>query len=191
MAIREAFGIEVEIGHCLACEFNADRRGFLLRMFPQLKLLYKNLTDLAADQAIDAKSERKRRIPEVDGAIGGFPCTDIASLNSKHGDSGNRSCVASASLRTGGVFRMILKYVSHRRHTFKWLILENVSTLSTLGDDGVSNLDHCVFLLRQLNFEVFMYWNSSTRKPKTSQIMCQHRFIMNQYSSRVPQGSQI
>ena len=44
----------------------------------------------------------------------------------------------------------------------------------------------------QLIFEVFIiYWNSSARRPKTTQSMFQHRFKMNQYRSRVLQRDQI
>ena len=112
-AARKAFNLPrgtIQTVHTFACEKKAEIRTFLLRMHPNLKLVYKDLGELHAHAATH-ESGGKQVIPQSDGTIGGFPCTDVSRLNKNHGMKANRSCVNDATMRTGAVFHMILRYL--------------------------------------------------------------------------------
>lgn len=148
--------------HSFACEKKRSKREFLLRMFPHLPLLFRDLSELKDGWAVDAKSKTKQRVPSSAGTIGGFPCTDVARLNASASSAGNKQCILEATMRTGGVFRMILDYVKSDRRSFQWLVLENVVTLDTAGPNGQSNLDHCCSMLQDLGFAVMVFELNST-----------------------------
>lgn len=147
--------------HEFAFESHPQKRAFLAKMMPQAPLIFENISGLEADAAKEYLSGDCRLVPEVEGTISGFPCTDVARLSSVASRSGNRSCVASESMRTGGVFAAMLRYIMARRSNFRWLIFENVQDLDKGRGGEKTNLDVCCERLRSLRFSVIVWFVDS------------------------------
>jgi len=149
-AVGELGGCPPQICHEFSCERCPAKRAFLRSMFGSaMPRLFTDLADFAADAAHDEIAGLRIPIPSVHGMIAGFPCTDVSNLNAKKNTTENRACISRGSLRTGGVFKMIVDHVRRRRGTYKWLILENVVGLAKApkNGDGLSNLDYCCHVL--------------------------------------------
>ena len=160
-----------------ACERSPEKRAFLStmcggscgRLFGEVSEL---LAPEARDHLQDARGDQataggRALVPQPQGIIAGFPCQDASRLNShyRQGGRSNRECVAQGSKRTGGVFQSILQVLE--QHNISWCILENVRTLASppmkAAQDGrrvatgPSNLDTCVYRLRERGFWVCVF----------------------------------
>ena len=157
-ALSELWSIAADIPHTFACEFNAEKRHFILRSNPGLKKLFHSIADIAAARAFDAVSQDMASVDSNSGTIAGFPCQDASFLNSKSASLSNRSCIAEASHRTGAVFHDILAYLQAHPDSLEWTILENVLGLAAVshkpGAPKDSNLDVVVKKLESIGFVV-------------------------------------
>ena len=95
--------------HKLSFELNPLKRNFVEEMHPDMEHLFSNAMDLPTGYAFDYKQRDRTRIPNVHKLKAGFPCTDVSLLNPAVRQ--HRNVVSSGSLRTGGVFQAIARYL--------------------------------------------------------------------------------
>lgn len=130
---RAATTIDIDMvcRHIYATEIKPCKRKFIKTMFPDLPNLFCDVSSLHEGRSMNMMTTPPRMAPvgEVDIFSAGFPCTDASNLNSCSSSSNNRGCIADGSLRTGAVFRNILKLLQSKRQT-KLLLLENVAGLA-------------------------------------------------------------
>lgn len=86
--------------------------------------------DLPQDRAFDIISQSSVPVAPAHCSIGGFPCTDGSALNPSSASAANRTCVLSDTLRTGAVFRSIVRWVRRHGDFCLFLNLENVTALA-------------------------------------------------------------
>ena len=147
----------IPVDHTFACEIRADKQDFLKTMYPSLKCLVKDVKELSGDTVNDLISKQCLDMPRTKGAYGGFPCQDASLLSQSSRSASNMTCVLEGSLRTGSVFRNLMKYLSV--HDLDWAILENVLNLArgSKHNKGISNLDACCHLLStELDMFIFV-----------------------------------
>lgn len=109
--------------HSFSCEKHPGKRSFLRRMFPSMQRLFRDVDHLAGDVAFDEVSNSRVRIPQVEGAIGGFPCQDASQLNVSSRSDDNRSCVEAGSHRTGFVFDRMIRHLQKNGQRLQWVVL--------------------------------------------------------------------
>lgn len=151
----EEVGISVTCRHMYATEIHPAKRSFLKRLFLDLPKLFCDVGELHKGRSLNVKDTppKTAAVDEVHIFTAGFPCTDASNLNASSSSGSNRACVANASLRTGAVFRDILKHLRARSET-KMVLFENVAGLAKqpLGRNcevvGPSNLAAVLFLAR-------------------------------------------
>lgn len=148
-ACRHLLGCAPLATHRFSCEKSVEKQAFLKAMY-DLNALFDDVQCLTQAAATDRVSDTDMPIPRCKGTIGGFPCTDVANLNIHA--SQNKECVASGSLRTGGVFQKIIEYLQH--HDLDWAVLENVLGLRRTNSSGCSNLQSCRESLRAAGYFV-------------------------------------
>ena len=72
-AVTEELGIPFSAHHCYACEKDKQKREFLRRLWPRVKI-FCDVNDLATDEAINHEGH-EAEVPPVNFAVAGFPCT--------------------------------------------------------------------------------------------------------------------
>jgi site-specific DNA-cytosine methylase len=130
--------------HAFSVEKNVRKRAFIKMMFGhRMRSLYHDVLELDKGEAWDDIAGRLTAIPAANIVIGGFPCTDISSLNPRAKDAQNRRTIADGSLRTGTCFASIVQYAAKSGSSL--MILENVLTLASRSSPGgLSNLDAAI-----------------------------------------------
>ena len=113
--------------------------------------LFSDISDVPSGRAFDIRSGSMRAVPPTDLLFVGFSCEDVSQLNTRR--SSAKSCVRSASLRTGQTLAHSLKYIESIR---PYLIrLENVAALDDVDPStGDSNASDVVSLLESLGYFV-------------------------------------
>ena len=165
--VKSFFGVELQPEQVFAAEKHPDKQGFLRRMHPSLPTLYQDCLELDGESAFDVVGGGQKAIEGADVLTGGFPCTDGSGLNAKASSVGNRSCILGDNLRTGSVFRAIVRWVEKHSamaapqagiRSCKFLNLENVTALMNAPSEhgkpvGPDNLTVAMHLLSsQINF---------------------------------------
>ena len=154
-----------EARHAFSSEIDGKKRNFLKAAYENDSFLFGDLKDLSSDRAQCYKRGKTVFVPKVSCVTGGYPCTDISSLNVH--SQGARTTIADASLRTGSCFKGILDYLEkhgnlngqHRLgdddDELLWALLENIVALKVAkkcsnGEAAPSNLEVAQQLLLEL-----------------------------------------
>lgn len=142
--ISTLVGASFRSAHQYSCEYNAEKRGFLMRMFPTTPMVFGDVRAMS-ERGFDFKTQAWQDIPQAELLYAGFPCTDVSSLNphaAKHGE-----VVKQAARSTGSVFHSVLRQAEDDPD-LRVLVLENVMGLAA-GGGPLSNLQECLRLLRR------------------------------------------
>lgn len=152
----------VNLSHRFSFELNPLKQSFLSKLHPNMEHMFGDAMDLPSGYSFDQRQQERVRIPHVQKVKAGFPCTDVSLLNPsarKH-----RSVVGSGSLRTGGVFQAILRYLESCHSTLESVTLENVTALLIPPADsetkqvlGPSNATVCVHGLERIGLITHLF----------------------------------
>ena len=104
-------GIDLELRQNFACEKDTTQQTFLMTAYPDLPQLFGDIADMVHGRAMNFMTEGDETVSVVEGAIIGFPCTDVSGLNNNAKHETNRNCIANKNMRTGKVFSDILDFV--------------------------------------------------------------------------------
>ena len=101
------------------------------------------------------------KVDKIDILWAGWPCQDASTLAHQNANEEHRQCVSNGQLRTGSVFKRLVDYLT--RKPVPMALLENVPGLSHPSKDtGLSNLDHCMSLLKSAGYFV-MVWRLNSQ----------------------------
>ena len=167
-AISRAYSVRSRFEHAWSCERDAAKRSFLRNMFEgEVRYIFADAIQLGfCDCVEDTLTKSLVRLSDnlVDELFGGFPCQDVSFLNCHNRQ--NRTVVRDSTQRTGAVYHGIVKYLRRHRDRISCVLLENVrglmarpsrkSSSDRNDSDDFSNLDHCVHLLNQEGFWVYV-----------------------------------
>jgi len=155
-SFKDAFKQEFKVEHVFSAEKMPRKQDFLLRMYPGMPILFADCLELSGDVAWDVKSERQVLVPEAGCLFGGFPCTDASRLCNSSSSVTNRSCIKDGSLRTGSVFKSIIRWVKRHGSETQFIVLENVQALVTPPRAGgqVVGPDNLTVAVRMLSDEI-------------------------------------
>ena len=148
-AVMRVLGIPLELVHLFSCERSPAKQAFLRTMYEDMPTLFSDATQIGMPVAHDQISQKMQPVPEVDHSLlVGWPCTDVSMMNKFASTLGNRSCVLSGTLRTGGVFRGVVDFCKCHAEELDFLGSENVPALAkTPPGGGPDNLTAAVWLL--------------------------------------------
>lgn len=137
--VQTHFGWEAV--HTFSLEKDVRKKAFIKMMFGhRMRSLYHDVLDLDKGEAWDDIAGQVTAIPAANIVIGGFPCTDISSLNPRAKDGQNRRTIADGSLRTGTCFAC-----NGAKSGSSLMILENALALASRSSPGgLSNLDAAI-----------------------------------------------
>ena len=139
-------GGTVKFRHGFSSEFNEDKVKVIIKAFPQISKIFKDVTQLWQAYQTNLLTGQEDEVDDCDLNIAGFPCQDASRLNPHSSSLKNCSSVAEGSLRTGSVFHGICSYLQGPGKSCKMLMLENVEGLMQLPKVngvvvGISNLE--------------------------------------------------
>ena len=139
-------GGTVKFRHGFSSEFNEDKVKVIIKAFPQISKIFKDVTQLWQAYQTNLLTGQEEEVDDCDLNIAGFPCQDASRLNPHSSSLKNCSSVAEGSLRTGSVFHGICSYLQGPGKSCKMLMLENVEGLMQLPKVngvvvGISNLE--------------------------------------------------
>ena len=125
-------GGTVKFRHGFSSEFNEDKVKVIIKAFPQISKIFKDVTQLWQAYQTNLLTGQEEEVDDCDLNIAGFPCQDASRLNPHSSSLKNCSSVAEGSLRTGSVFHGICSYLQGPGKSCKMLMLENVEGLMQL-----------------------------------------------------------
>lgn len=150
-------GVRFDVSSAFARESESAKQSVIRMLFPRTNRLFRDARDLGDEQAFDEISQASQCVAHAECLVAGFPCTDASRLNGAATSQDNLTCVLSSGLRTGSVYRGLLKYVSHCKSSLRFVVFENVATLSAPVRKhgkaaGPSNLQACIGFLNAKGF---------------------------------------
>ena len=156
-----------------AVEVNSAKRSFIAKVFPSLKHIFHDVTELHKGLDRDHLAGNKKvAVPTMGQGwlFIGYPCTTVSLLNPQAHTLAHRGAVRSGSLKTGKVFKGLLDYLDYcmendegraQRNVPDIIFLENVKNLGAenqfindnRGDGEMeSNLQASINLLEAYGF---------------------------------------
>ncbi|KZT41751.1 hypothetical protein SISSUDRAFT_241299 [Sistotremastrum suecicum HHB10207 ss-3] len=115
-AIKEQYGIDLEIEHVFSCEIEPFKQAYIERNF-RPPILFRDVCELGEGQATTAYGALVDVPGEVDILIAGTSCVDYSNLN-------NEKQTIEANGESGRTFRGMMSWVENHRPPI--VILENV-----------------------------------------------------------------
>jgi hypothetical protein len=156
-ALDKVLGVRVRFPHSFSCEIDEDKRRFATEMVGNAQHTLGDACSLASSEVYDYNVQHHIPVPKCKIPIYGFPCQDSSRCNYHAVE--NRSSVFDGTLRTGSVFRGIVKFEQKLVKHIEFGISENVFALSdppkhpeTKETVGPSNLDFCVHYYKESGF---------------------------------------
>jgi site-specific DNA-cytosine methylase len=135
----------IEVEHLFSCEFDKEKQRFLKANFPDMGLLFDDVTKLGNKQALDAISGKMKKVPgQADVIIAGFSCKDLSGMNR------NRKALDEMG-QSGQTLQGCLDYIAVHRP--RMVIFENVRNICTRSQETeLRPVDLVMVALRRLGY---------------------------------------
>jgi DNA-cytosine methyltransferase len=148
-AIADAFHAaqcgSLEVQHIFSCEFDREKQKFLKANYPEMGILFDDVTKLGNKSALDVISGKMKDVPgKADVIIAGFSCKDLSGMNS------HRKALDEMG-QSGQTLQGCLDYVAVHRP--RVVIFENVRNISTKSPEtDLRPVDLVMVALRRLGY---------------------------------------
>lgn len=144
--LSKTMGIEIE--HVFSCENDPRKQKWISESFPAVKLLFSDVREVGAGQAVNVLTGEKVAVPPVDVVVAGFVCKSVSSENNNRVRF--KHCIDEGSGSTGVTFSGVQAYVSWAKPSL--VICENVVGLTKRNGGQEPQIESVANCFRQLGY---------------------------------------
>ncbi len=126
LRLRLPAGRTLHVDHVFSCESDKAKQRFIRENFPQLRMLFDDVTELGNGRATNVLTETQEEVPRCDIFVAGFVCKSVSMENPNRDDFAG--CVTAGVGKTGETWMGVLRYILFAKPAV--VICENVEGLT-------------------------------------------------------------